>query len=247
MGVNLKTIPKISRIGWVKWRLWKYSSSEASLWLFWFKRNCWIHWWGQGYNWPWSQQVIKSIRSISKDIGVSDFFIRQIVHEDIHTRWKRANFYHRPWRTRRKINTAKLLNKLNYPLQPNMLLFFSNEKKFYQGWIVSSQNKHWFSLSSQDVSIVMKTKHRVHFTVFRVVTNCGDPFSLPHGLNMKAHTKCQEEVMLLWTERMDAGRPNIRLQDSAPFHVQKSIFSCELISPHIAISLIIICKVQLSE
>ena len=40
----------------------------------------------------------------------------------------------------RKGHAAKLLNKLQYPLQLNMLSFFSNEKNFSLERIVNSQN-----------------------------------------------------------------------------------------------------------
>ena len=76
--------------------------------------------------------------------------------------------------------------------------------------MVNSQNNCWLALSSQDVPIVMKTKHLVHVMVFGVVTSNGDvlpPFISPHSLRL--NIKCLEEVELSWIERVAAG--NLRL------------------------------------
>ena len=52
--------------------------------------------------------TFKSTRFITRDMEVSEFLIRLVVHKDIHSvllieNEKRANFYHRPWRTSGKI------------------------------------------------------------------------------------------------------------------------------------------------
>ena len=67
--------------------------------------------------------------------------------------------------------SAKPLNKLQHPLQPNMLWFFSEEKNFSLGQMVNSEKNRWLALSPQHVPIVMKTKHLVYFMVFGVVTS----------------------------------------------------------------------------
>ena len=71
---------------------------------------------------------------------------------------------------KRKYHASKFLNKLNHPLQPNMLWFFSEEKKFCLYQLVNSQNSCWLALSLRDVPILMKTKHPIYNNGFGVVT-----------------------------------------------------------------------------
>ena len=96
---------------------------------------------------------------------------------------------------------AKLYNKLKHPLQPKMLCFFSDEKKLYQDLMVNSHSNRWLALSSQNVSVMMKTKHPVHIMMFEMVisnVNIMPPFIYPHGawLNTETYIKYLEEVML---------------------------------------------------
>ena len=112
---------------------------------------------------------------------------------------------------KRKDHTAELLNKLKHPLQPKILWLFTNEKNICQDMMANSQNNHWLLLSTQDVRILMKSKHPVHIMVFGVVTGNSDimpPFIFLHGLrlNMETYIKCLEEAVLPWIKRMDAGR-----------------------------------------
>ncbi len=59
-----------------------------------------------------------------------------------------------------------------------------------------------------------KAKHSVHIMVFGGITREGDvrpPFIFPLRLRLNTETylKCLEEVVLLWIERVVAGRPNV--------------------------------------
>ena len=125
----------------------------------------------------------KSIGSIVRNMGMSEFLIRQIVHKDIwYSLYNKEPIFIKDHEKQEK---RKLWNKLKHVLQVNILWFFSDEKNFCQDQIMNSQNSCWLSLFSQDVPILMKSKHPVHIMVFGVVR-----------LNMKASIKCLEEVVL---------------------------------------------------
>ena len=168
----------------------------------------------------------QSIRSIARNMGVSEFLIRQVVHENIRYfsyKMRRDQFLSQAMKDKRKDCAIKVLNKLKHPLQPNTLWFFSDEKCFCQNRMVNSQNDRWFALYPQDVPILMKTKHPVHIMVFGVVSSDGDimpPFIFPHGLklNTEAYIKCLEKVVLPWIVEVATGRPYVWQQDSAPSH-----------------------------
>ena len=69
----------------------------------------------------------KSIRSIAKNMGVYEFLIGPVVHEDIHyfsNKMRKGQFLSQAMKNKRKYRTAKILNKFKYPLEPNMLYFF---------------------------------------------------------------------------------------------------------------------------
>ena len=61
--------------------------------------------------------------------------------------------------------------------------------------------------------------------VFELVTSDGDVMTpLLHKLrfNTEAYIKYLEEEVLLWIERVDAGRPYIWQQGSAPYHTSRT-------------------------
>ena len=100
----------------------------------------------------------KSIRSTARNLGVSGFLIRLCMKtfNISHTRWKRANFHHKPWRSNRK--TAAKSSILSNQI-------YSGEKNFYQDQMVNTQQPLACSVLI-DVPIVKKTKHPVHVMVF---------------------------------------------------------------------------------
>ena len=85
---------------------------------------------------------------------------------------EKANFYHRPWKTREKTILQSFWTSSN--ISPLSEHAFSDEKTFYQDQMVISQNNHQLALSPQDVPLVMNTKYPVHIMVFGVVTSSGD-------------------------------------------------------------------------
>ena len=151
----------------------------------------------------------KSIRSIARNIGASEFLIRWVVHEDIQYfsyKMRKDNCLSQAMKNKRKELTAKPLNKLKHSIEPNMLWFFSSEKNFCKDQIVNSQNNCWLALSPQDVQI-LKTKYSVHIIMFRMVTSDGVVMHLfisPHGLNL--NMKCLMKLVLTWIKGVAAGR-----------------------------------------
>ena len=64
------------------------------------------------------------------------------------------------------------------------------------------------------IFILMNTKNLVYILFLRVATRDGDvmlSFIFPHSLtlNMEVYIKCLEEIMLIWIERLAAGRPYV--------------------------------------
>ena len=113
---------------------------------------------------------------------------------------------------KRNDRTCELLNKHKHPLQPNMFWFFSDEKCFYQHQMGNLQNNHWFSLSSQNVRILMKTKHRAHIIVVGVVSGDDDlmpSFIFPYDftLNIDTYIKC---LLTVVAGKLMSGNRNFR-------------------------------------
>ena len=85
----------------------------------------------------------KSIRSIAKDVGVSDFLIHQEVHEYIHYfsyKIRKILFLSQIMKNKRKDHIVKLINKFKHPHYMNMLCLFSDETNFSHNHMVNSQN-----------------------------------------------------------------------------------------------------------
>ena len=104
-----------------------------------------------------------------------------------------------------------------------MLWFSSDVKNFCQNQMGNSQNNHWFTLSPQNVPILMKSKYPVPIMKFRVFTSDCDVMSpfIFCRFNAEGNTKCQEEVALLWIEEITAGRSYIWQNNSAPYHTSR--------------------------
>ena len=70
----------------------------------------------------------KSNRSITRDLGVSEFLIRQVVHEEIRYfsyKLRKSQFLWQAVKDKKKDYDEKLFNKLKHPLQPNIFWSFS--------------------------------------------------------------------------------------------------------------------------
>ena len=119
----------------------------------------------------------KSIKSIAKDMEVSEFLIGQIMYKDIRYfsyKKKKGQFWSQVIYNKRKRPPCKAFKQTQAsPPTKYTLLFFR--------W-VNSQNNHWLALSSQNVPILMKTKQPFHIMDFGAVTSDGDvipPFIFP--------------------------------------------------------------------
>ena len=120
----------LKRGGQVQWWLWRNSSLKASLIILIRKKN--TEFVGK-IQITIDNNSSKSIRSISRVMGLSKFLIKQVVHEDIcffSNKMRKGQFLLQAIKEKRKNCAAKLLNKLKHFLLPNMLWFFSDEKKF---------------------------------------------------------------------------------------------------------------------
>ena len=110
----------------------------------------------------------KSIRSIVRNKGVSEFLIR---HEGIRYfsyKMRQGQLLSQVTKNKRKIRGTKLC-------------FFLDEQNCCQDQMVNPENNHRLALSTQGVPKLMKTKHSVHM-VFVVVTsdaNVMPPFVFP--------------------------------------------------------------------
>ena len=135
----------------------------------------------------------KTIKSIARDMRVSEFLIRQLVHEDIRF--------------------------LSFRLRKGQLLLHATKDK--KEGCQFLQNNRW--LAQQGVSILMKTKHLVLIMMFkRLACDDGVISSviILHclRLNGDASIKCLEEVVLSWIKKEAVGRSYIWQQVSGPCH-----------------------------
>ena len=146
--------------------------------------------------------ISNSIKSIDREVKVSEFLIGEGVHEDIYYlsyKIRKGHFYDKAWR--KKIKTALQSFSTNSSVLSNRIYFFSNERNLCQDQNMNSQNKRWFPLFLQNVPIKMKTNYLGYIFLSEVVTSNNDvmsPFIVPRGLslNMEPYIKCFEEVAL---------------------------------------------------
>ena len=71
----------------------------------------------------------KLISSIARDMGVSEFLIRQMVHEDVlyfSCNVRKDQFLSQAIKGKTKYYTTNLFTELNHHLQSNMLWFFTD-------------------------------------------------------------------------------------------------------------------------
>ena len=82
----------------------------------------------------------KSIMSIARDIGVSEFLIKLEVHEDIRYfsyKIRKGQFLSQTMKDKKKDRTGKLLKKFKHTLQLNIFQYFTDEKNFCQDQMVN--------------------------------------------------------------------------------------------------------------
>ena len=110
------------------------------------------------------------------------------------------------------------------------------------------------------IFIQMKTKHPAHI-MFWVVTSDGDViifFQHRLRLNMETYIKCLEVVLLVWSVRVATERLYVSQQDCATqarkpsvgfknISATTSLLTSSCLTPQIAVPLIFLCGVQLSE
>ena len=104
---------------------------------------------------------------------------------------------------RRLLNSTKLLNKLKYPKENNIIWFFLDKKNFCQDQTYNKQHNRWIATCHEDVPKVMKTKFPKTVMVFGVVFNKGNvmpPHIFEFGLrvNTNIYLEVMEQTVLPW-------------------------------------------------
>lgn len=168
----------------------------------------------------------KSVRSLAKELGVSEGTIRNAVHEDLRYNSyarRKGQFMSETTKERRYQKARALLNRLKHPSTNNQLVFFSDEKTFHQDQKVNSRNDRWLCKEISEVPIVMHTKFPATVMVLGVVSNEGDvmpPHFFEKGLKVNAavYIDVMSTVVKPWMDRVAGGRPYVFQQDGAPAH-----------------------------
>eukprot|EP00096_Caligus_rogercresseyi_P004313 TRINITY_DN1852_c0_g1_i1.p1 TRINITY_DN1852_c0_g1~~TRINITY_DN1852_c0_g1_i1.p1 ORF type:complete len:117 (-),score=6.28 TRINITY_DN1852_c0_g1_i1:546-896(-) len=81
-------------------------------------------------------------------------------------------------KNKRVVKAAKLLKKLKHPKDPQIIWFFSDEKKFCQNPVHNRQYHRWIASCPKDIPKVMKTKFPAIVMIFGVVSSEGDVMPL---------------------------------------------------------------------
>lgn len=173
----------------------------------------------------------RSMRSIARELKMSDSTVRTIVNEDIRYKSyviRRGQFLSDQLKERRLEKAKKLLSKLKNPKEKNPLIFFSDEKNFQQDQIVNRKNNRWLCENAHEVPILMKTKFPATVMVLSVISNEGDIMS-PHffqqGLRVTAdvYLEVLRNSVIPWMKKVANGRHFIFQQDGAPAHNAKKV------------------------
>ncbi len=152
-----------------------------------------------------------------------------MVSEDLRYKWyamRRGQFMSEVTKTRRPEKTNKLIARIKYPVVPNPLIFFSDEKKFTQNQKVNRRNNRWLCSDPTEVPIVMTTKFPANVMVLGIVSNKGDvmpPHIFPKGLrvNTDEYLDVIKIVVKPWMDQIAGNCHYIFQQDGAPAHNSK--------------------------
>ena len=167
-----------------------------------------------------------SVRSIARDMEASKFLIRQEVHKDIRYfsyKMRKSQSLSLPMNYKRKyFADAELFNKLKLPLQLNMLLFSTDEKKI--------RSESDCELTEQQLTCSLLTRWKVsdesqtpspHYGVWwslaMVTLYLHSSFCTASHSTGGLH-QVLEKVMLPLIESIAAGKPFIWQQDCAMPH-----------------------------
>ncbi|KAG0728693.1 hypothetical protein GWK47_031947 [Chionoecetes opilio] len=111
----------------------------------------------------------QSMRSIARELHVSEGTVRKCVQEDIRYKsykMRKGQLLSAKMQENHFKKSKRMLNKLKHPLEKDMLWFFSDEKNFCQDQTHNSQNSRWLAVCPKDVSRVMQTKFPATVMVF---------------------------------------------------------------------------------
>ncbi len=119
----------------------------------------------------------RSMRRMAEELEVSEWLVRKIVKEDIRYKsysLRKGQFMSAATKKTRYEKASALLNRIKHPPEPDILIFFSDEKNFTQDQKVNSKNNRWLCNDPREIPIVMKTKFPATVMVLGVVSNKGD-------------------------------------------------------------------------
>lgn len=171
----------------------------------------------------------KSMRSLAKQLQVSEGTIRNVVHENIEYKsyvLKKGQFLSERIKENRLIRSKRLLNKVKHPAEEDVIWFFSDEKNFDQDQKANRRNDRWLCKDPSEVPRIMHNKFPATVMVLGVVSNEGHvmpPHFFPQRLrvNSAAYIEVLQTVVKPWIDSVRNGRPYTFQQDSAPSHKAK--------------------------
>lgn len=173
----------------------------------------------------------RSMRSIARELEMSNATVRKIVHEDLRYRsyvMRKGHFMTQQTKERRLDKAKKLLSKFKNSKEKSPLIFFSDEKNFQQDQVVNKQNNRWLCKNINEVPIIMKTKFPAAIMVMGVVSNEGDimaPHFFSKGLRLNSDTYLEvlKDIVVPWMKQVANERYFIFQQDGAPAHNAKKV------------------------
>ncbi len=175
----------------------------------------------------------KLMRCIVKEMDISSSTVNKVVHEDLNKKsyaLKRGQMISEVTRAARVQRGSTILRELKKPAsrggEASKLVFFSDEKNFFQDRVVNRHDDRWICAESSELPVVMRAKYPSHLMMLGVVSNEEDVMA-PHIFESGFRLSAQDylDVMctdiLLWIKCVAGGRPYTFQQDGAPAHTAK--------------------------
>jgi transposase len=173
-----------------------------------------------------SEDPGRSMRSMARELEVSDSTIRRVVEEDIRYKsyaLRRGPLLNDVTRERRLEKAKLLLTRLKHPHSNGQLIFFSDEKNFSQEQKVNSQNDRWLCSEPEEVPVVMTPKFPATVMVLGVISSDGDVmpphfFEKGQRITAEVYVDVLSTVVEPWMRQIAGDRHFIFQQDGAPAH-----------------------------
>ena len=172
-----------------------------------------------------SQEGIRRVRTtelinkvqkmgMTQELQCTDVTVRTCVMKDLCCRSYRmqtCQLLSLKIKDRRLLKVHKLMSKLKHCKELEMLLFFSDQKNFFQDQIYNKQNYCWIAIRSQDVPMVMKTMFPVTVIVFGIMLSeryVMSPYVFETSLrvNTQIYMEVMETTRLPWMKEIAGDR-----------------------------------------